>query len=172
MCSFTQGDALGYGNIGLSARLCANVIVHVLAQTLLVTFLRKRYWSRSCANVIVFTSLRQRCWYRVLAILCGCLFPTSYIPILVSFVFLFVKLFFRPDFCYAICSGCVRDDCRLNDLYICVHVRFGNRDFQISPNFIYSPSLFHFFLLFVIVISCAPQRGNFSTAQGIALGMM
>ena len=52
--------------------------------------LRKRYWLRPCNSM----------WLPL---------PTSYIPILVSFVFLLVKLFLRPDFCYVICSGCVRD---------------------------------------------------------------
>ncbi|WP_302215491.1 hypothetical protein, partial [uncultured Prevotella sp.] len=42
---FTQGDALGYGNIGLSAR--------------------------HCTYVISFTSLHIRCWYRVLANVIG-----------------------------------------------------------------------------------------------------
>ena len=65
---FTQGVALGYGNIGLSARPCATVIGHVLAQPLLVTFLRKRYCfhvlaptllvSRPCANIVGITSLQ------------------------------------------------------------------------------------------------------------------
>ena len=99
--------------------------------------LRKRYCSRPCANVIG----------HVLAILCGIPLPTSYIPILVSFVFLLIKLFFHPDFCYVICSGCVRDDCWLFILVVIPYI-------------------------FILVISCAPQRGNFSTAQGIALGMM
>ena len=100
----------------------------------------------------------------------------------------------------------VRDDCGLNGLYICIQVRFGNRDFQISPNLLYSHPCFirfppylivfasrfllcHLFgmrsgcvrddcwlfilvvipYIFILVISCAPQRGNFSTAQGIAL---
>lgn len=103
----------------------------------------------------------------------------------------------------------VRDDCGLNGLYICIQVRFGNRDSQISPNLLYSHPCFirfppylivfasrfllcHLFgmrsgcvrddcwlfilvvipYIFILVISCAPQRGNFSTAQGIALGMM
>ena len=109
----------------------------VFAQTLLFTSLRKRYCSRPCANVIG----------HVLAILCGIPLPTSYIPILVSFVFLLIKLFFHPDFCYVICSGCVRDDCWLFILVVIPYI-------------------------FILVISCAPQRGNFSTAQGIALGMM
>ena len=44
-------------------------------------------------------------------------------------------------------SGCVRDDCWLFILVVIPYI-------------------------FILVISCAPQRGNFSTAQGIALGMM
>ena len=47
---FTQGDALGYGNIGLSARLCANVIDFASLQTLLVSRLCKRYWFHVLAN--------------------------------------------------------------------------------------------------------------------------
>ena len=82
----------------------------VLAQTLLVTFLRKRYcfhvlaptllFSRPCANVVGITSLQ----FYVATSSQLLIFPSLFH----SFSSL-LNCFFRPDFCYAICSGCVRD---------------------------------------------------------------
>ena len=105
------------------SRLCANVIGHVLAQTLLV--------SRPCNSM----------WLPLPNFLyshpCFIRFP----PYLIVFAsrFLLCHLF-------GMRSGCVRDDCWLFILVVIPYI-------------------------FILVISCAPQRGNFSTAQGIAMGI-
>ena len=65
---FTQGDALGYGNIGLSARLCANVIGFTSLQTPLFSCLCKRHYFHVFANSIVFTSLQTLLFFPSLQI--------------------------------------------------------------------------------------------------------
>ena len=102
------------------------------------------------AQTLLFTSLRKRYWSRP----CNSMWHTSpnflyshpcfirFPPYLIVFASRFLLCHL-----FGMRSGCVRDDCWLFILVVIPYI-------------------------FILVISCAPQRGNFSTAQGIALGMM